>query len=291
MDLEQFCAEVGSEGPVTCVGGRSQWHVGGSVSSAAREVKAPVGIVEYEPAEMTVRVRAGTTVAELDAALAERGQMVPLDPRDPVRATVGGVLAVGHSGLRRLRYGPVRDAVLEVRYVSADGRLVKTGAPVVKNVTGYDIARLLVGSIGTLGFLAEVVLRCQPRPPVAQWLRSDGADPFEARRRLFRPSAVLWNGASTWVLLEGGAADVEAEAAALAGSWTVVDGPPALPPGRRSMRPGELSSLTGAFVAEVGIGTVHTNDDVPARPLDELHRKIKAAYDPAGRMNPGRRPE
>jgi NAD dependent epimerase/dehydratase family enzyme len=83
--------------------------------------------------------------------------MVPLDPVDPERATVGGVLAVGESGIRRLRYGPVRDTVLEVRFVNAAGKVVKAGGPVVKNVTGYDLCRLLVGSVGTLGFLAEVV--------------------------------------------------------------------------------------------------------------------------------------
>src|SRR5436853_5867135 len=91
--LEAFAAEVGDSGPVTCVGGRTQWDVGGAVSSEAREVRAPTGVVTFEPAEMTVRVRAGTTVAELEATLAEGGQMVPLDPMRPDAATIGGVLA------------------------------------------------------------------------------------------------------------------------------------------------------------------------------------------------------
>ena len=204
------------------------------------DLTAPVGVVEYEPAEMIVRVGAGTTCAALDAVLAEHGQMVPLDPTSPETATVGAVLAVGRSGIRRLRYGPVRDTLLEAKLVLADGTTVKAGGPVVKNVTGYDLCRLFVGSHGTLGFLVECVLRCQPRPAVARWLRSAaaGADPFEARQRLFRPSSILWDGASTWVLLEGRAAEVDAELSALGAGWEDVEGPPPIPTGgRESLRP------------------------------------------------------
>jgi glycolate oxidase FAD binding subunit len=295
--LQQFAKEVGGvdDGPVTCVGGRTQWSVGGEVEAAAREVRAPAGVVEFEPAEMVVRVRAGTTVAELDAALAEGGQQVPLDPQVPARATVGGVLAVGHSGVRRLRYGPVRDTVLEVTAVLADGRLVKAGGPVVKNVSGYDLGRVLVGSLGTLGLLAEVVLRAAPRPAVSRWLRSGGADPFEVRRRLFRPSSILWDGMETWVLLEGHGADVDAETVALGHGWIDAVGPPPLPSGgRRSLRSGELGDLHGTFLAEVGVGTVHTGEPVERPQPDAstlaLHGRLKETFDPTGRMNPGRRP-
>src|SRR3954471_1572440 len=117
MDLKAFAASVGDDGPVTVVGGRTQWDVGGAVDTSAREVHAPAGIVEFEPAEMTVRCGAGTPVAELDAALGEHGQCVALAGEH--EATVGGVLAVGRSGLRRLREGPMRDVLLEARYVSA----------------------------------------------------------------------------------------------------------------------------------------------------------------------------
>src|SRR4029077_12080729 len=120
-------------------------------------------------------------------------------------ATVGGVLAVGRSGIRRLGYGPVRDTLLEARYVSAEGRRVKAGGPVVKNVSGFDLCRLLVGSLGTLGLLAQVVLRCRPLPAVSRWL-AGGADPFDLLGRLYRPSSILWDGTTTWVLLEGHAA-------------------------------------------------------------------------------------
>ena len=294
MDLAAFAEEVGSDGPVAPVGGRTQWDVGGAVDVSAREIAAPSGIVEFEPAEMVVRVRAGTTVAELDSALAARGQMVPLDPTDRERATIGGVLAVGHSGVRRLRFGPIRDTVLEATFVSAEGALVKGGGPVVKNVTGFDLPRLLVGSLGTIGILAEVVLRAQPLPVVSRWFRGSG-DPFVARAQLFRPSSILWDGTSTWVLLEGHPADVEAELRALGGggaAWSEVESAPQLPRARVSMRPRELRHVAAqAFVAEIGVGTVHV-EQAPAREPDPssraLHSRIKEAFDPTGRLNPGR---
>ena len=227
--LDAFAALVGSEGPVCVAGGRTQWSVGGLPAVGTREVAAPAGIESHQPAEMIVRVRAGTTVAALNDVLAEGGQMVPLDPADPRRATVGGVLAVGHSGRRRLRYGALRDCVLEVTFVSSSGQLIRAGGPVVKNVTGYDLCRLLVGSLGTLGLLAEVVLRCYPQPAAARWLVGDGVDPFEVIRLLYRPSSVLWDGSRVWVLLEGHAADVAAQAALLGSRFVDVADPPALP--------------------------------------------------------------
>jgi glycolate oxidase FAD binding subunit len=303
-----FAAEVGppEAGPVVAVGGRTQWDVGGTLDPGleVREVRAPVGVVAVEAADMTVRVRAGTTVAELDDALAEVGQAVAL-PAWP-GATVGGVLAVGRSGVRRLGWGPVRDTVLEVRYVSADGPVVKAGGPTVKNVSGFDLCRLLVGSLGTLGLLAEVVLRTRPLPATERWLAGD-ADPFDLIDRLHRPTSLLWDGTTTWVLLAGHPADVEAQARLTGLADT--DGRPELPPHRWSLRPSALRSFTGGtaggdagtgsataarFVAEVGVGIVHCDVPQPPRPTDAavvaLHERVKALFDPTGRLAPGRDP-
>jgi glycolate oxidase FAD binding subunit len=293
--LTAFAAEVGTVGPVAVAGGRTAWGVGGPLDPSARVVRAPAGVVEYEPAEMTVRVGAGTTVAGLDEVLAEAGQAVALPDWDG--ATIGGVLAVGRDGLRRLGWGPVRDVLLEARYVSAEGRLVKAGGPTVKNVSGYDLCRLLVGSLGTLGLLAEVVLRTRPLPPVAQWFAGAG-DPFSLRTSLYWPSSILWDGHTTWVLLEGHQVDVDAEGQILeAAGLAAVDGRPALPPHRHRVDPGSLASLSsdgGVFVAEVGVGVVHRSTP-PAPPVvadavADLNRRIKVQFDPTGRLNPGRHP-
>src|SRR5688500_15159747 len=203
MDLAAFAEEVGMEGPVTIAGTGSR---GGPVADV-RCVHAPSGIEWLRADEMTVCCGAGTTVAELDEALVGYGQCVAIPPH----GTVGGALAVGRSGIRRLGYGPVRDTLLQARYVSAAGGVVKAGRPTVKNVTGFDLCRLLVGSQGTLGFIGDVILRTRPRARFEQWF-STAADPWQTLAALYRPTSVLWDGTTTWVLLEGDERDVAAAA-------------------------------------------------------------------------------
>jgi FAD/FMN-containing dehydrogenase len=282
--VAEFATEVGTEGPVTVSGTGTR---GGPVAGV-RQVTAPAGIEWIEPAEMTMRCGAGTTVAEIDVALAEFGQCVAV----PDGGTIGGALAVGHSGLRRLGWGPVRDTVLQLRYVSSAGDVVKVGGPTVKNVSGFDLCRLFVGSRGTLGFLADVILRTRPRPVDERWFSSE-RDPWELLTELYRPTSILWDGATTWALLDGHPDDVlpQAEASGL----RAADGPPELPEHRWSMAPTALSDLRseqpGSFVAEIGVGVVHhTRPQIRPTPdpvTVELHRRITFEFDPDGRLNPG----
>jgi glycolate oxidase FAD binding subunit len=281
-----FAADVGGDGPVTISGLGTR---GGPVDGV-RCVRAPVGIEWIEPAEMTMRCGAGTSVAEVDAALAEHGQCVAIPPS----GTIGGALAVGHSGLRRLGWGPVRDTLLQVRYVSAAGEVVKGGGPTVKNVSGFDMCRLIVGSRGTLGFIAEVILRTRPLPTHEQWFTSI-ADPWTLLAGLYRPTSVLWDGTTTWVLLDGHPDDVESQATRF--DLARVEGPPDLPEYRWSMAPSALAELgddPDPFVAEIGVGIAHHSRPAVERELDpviaDLTSRITTEFDPRGRLNPGRAP-
>ena len=124
------------------------------------------GVVDYEPADMTATFRAGSLLKEAQAVLGRNGQFIGLDPPYADLATLGGILATNSSGPRRLRYGASRDLVIAIRVVHADGKVTKGGAKVVKNVTGYDMNKLYIGSLGTLGIIVEVTFRLHPMPAV-----------------------------------------------------------------------------------------------------------------------------
>ncbi|OGO49861.1 MAG: hypothetical protein A2148_02530 [Chloroflexi bacterium RBG_16_68_14] len=126
-------------------------------------------VLEHEPADLTVTVEAGMTLGRLQALLAERGQFLPIDPPAgradaPSDATIGGVLAAGVSGPSRHAYGLPRDWLLGCRVVQADGTVFKGGGRVVKNVAGYDLPKLLIGSLGTLGVIVEATFKVAPLP-------------------------------------------------------------------------------------------------------------------------------
>jgi glycolate oxidase FAD binding subunit len=282
---DEFAGQVGVDGEVAIEGLATR---GGAVGDV-RTVAAPSGIEWIQPAEMTIRCGARTPVEEVDSALAEYGQCVAV----PGGGTIGGALSVGRNGIRRLGYGPMRDVLLQAHYVSAKGEVVKVGGPTVKNVSGFDLCRLLVGSRGTLGFVSDVILRTRPRGVHEQWFSSD-RDPWDLLTELYRPTSVLWDGETTWVLLEGHADDIRSQAES--SGLQDADGPPALPTEARwSLPPSELPSLRiaapGSFVAEIGVGIVHHTH--PAAVVDpdfatvELHRRIKSEFDPKGRLNPG----
>lgn len=293
--LGAFAAVIGADGPVAVEGGRTRWGVGGALDPGTRIVRAPHGVVEHVPEEMTVRVRAGTTVAELEATLSPAGQRSALPDRG---GTVGGALTVGENHLDVGTRRTVRESVLEVRYVSAEGRVVTGGGPTVKNVSGFDLPRLFVGSLGTLGCIAEVVLRVNPIPAASQWLRCAEADPHRVHARMWRPACVLGDGATTWVHLEGHVVDVEAQVASLGAGWDHADGPPPLPAHRWSVSPGVVGDPearpAGRFVASYGVGIIFADEPQPPRPLPAaaaaISARMKENFDPTGRLNPGRTP-
>jgi glycolate oxidase FAD binding subunit len=135
------------------------------------------GIVEYDPAELTLTARAGTPVSELGAALAEHGQYLPFDPPLAAQgASIGGVVASATSGPGAFRYGTVRDFVIGVQVVDGTGELVRGGGRVVKNAAGFDLPKLMVGSAGRLGVLTQVSLKVFPRPRAVATVAFELAD-------------------------------------------------------------------------------------------------------------------
>jgi glycolate oxidase len=161
----------------------------------ALEVGGLRGVVEYDPAELTVTVLAGTPVAELAGALAEHGQHLPFDPPlAAAGATIGGTIAAGISGPGRLRHGGARDFVIGVRFLDGRGVLVAGGGRVVKNAAGFDLPKLLTGSLGRLGVIVELTLKVLPAPEEWASLRLEMGDldsALDAVARLARSSLEL----------------------------------------------------------------------------------------------------
>jgi len=299
-------------------------------------------LVAYQSAEMIAVVEAGMRVGELDRILAEGGQEWPCDA--PTTATVGGVIAAAATSPRRLRVGPIRDTVIEMEVVTGDGRLVRSGARTVKSVTGYDLHKLMTGSLGTLGVIVQVALKVRPRPHARRSVRAAGG--LEVGRRLLdavpNPVAVLAMPEVVELCLEGWPEEVErqVEAADRVAGVIVVTEDGAFP----SERPWETSDVVaevavppsrlaealsrpfpdllgphleswGALLG-VGIGWIGLSSsdggldalraranalggiapvvkgpgglgtDVP--PGLDVHRRLKAAMDPAGVLAPGR---
>lgn len=283
--IDEFAAAVGTVDPVGVEGSRTR----GGAPEGVRVVRAPVGIVRIDAAEMVLECGAGTTMDEVHAALADVGQTVSI----PSGGTIGGALASGVSDITRLAHGPMRDVLLQTHFVAASGKVTKAGGPTVKNVSGFDLCRLLVGARGTLGFFGDVIVRTRPLPRASRWF-STRHEPFGLLASLYRPVAILWDGATTWVRLDGDPHDIEATAAA--SDLEPIEGPPPIPgPYRWSMPPSELHGLRGStpgsFMAEVGVGVVHRDVPQPQRPIAPeiraLHDRIKQQFDPSGRMNPG----
>jgi glycolate oxidase FAD binding subunit len=228
-EASQVLAATAADGlAVAFAGGGSKLGLGNPPERVDLEVQTQGlnQILEHAAGDLVVRAQAGVRLADLQAALAPAGQWLALDPPEP-RATVGGVVAANASGPRRLRYGTVRDLIIGITVVLADGTVAHAGGKVVKNVAGYDLAKLFCGSLGTLGMVAEAIFRLHPLPAATAVVTVQVESPTQAGRavqRLLRsplePSATElvvgewgWPGRLT-VVFEGIQPGVEAQAAA-----------------------------------------------------------------------------
>jgi len=285
--------------------------------------------VAYDPAEMLCVVEAGVRIHDLNELLAEGGQEWPVDA--PSDATVGGVIAADVALPRQLRVGALRDTVVEMEIVTGDGRRVRSGARTVKNVTGFDLHRLLTGSLGTLGVITQVALKVRPLPKAARTLMTtDGG--IELGRRILAevplPAAVLASPDSVVVRLEGWEEEVAEQASVLGGLTSFRDvevfPPPLFPDApivaEAAVAPSALEALldgVGEYRASLGVGhawvpcpnletLTRLRDGVDelggiapvirgqgglgdqTLPAPQIQRGIKAAFDPAGILAPGR---
>ena len=213
--------------PLRLRGHGSKDFYGGLLSGEVLDLSAHRGIVAYEPTELYLTARCGTPLADIEAALAEKGQMLACEPPRFSGATLGGCLATGLSGPRRMQAGAVRDFVLGVKLVDGRGQVLEFGGQVMKNVAGYDVSRLVVGSMGTLGVVAEATLKVLPQP-VAETTLEFTCDADEAVRRLndwgaqpLPVSASFWHQGRLWLRLSGAAAAVDAACRRLGGKVAV----------------------------------------------------------------------
>jgi len=165
--------------------GSKDWY-GNALKGEVLDTRSHAGIVAYEPTELFVTAQCGTPVAEIETALAVQGQCLPFEPpRFAAGSTVGGVVAAGLSGPRRASAGSLRDYVLGVKILDGAARELTFGGQVMKNVAGYDVSRLIAGSLGTLGLITEVTLKVLPVPVAAATLRFE-MDQTEALDKLNR---------------------------------------------------------------------------------------------------------
>jgi glycolate oxidase FAD binding subunit len=197
------------------------WGGAASDVDAVLDTTGLTGVLAYEPADMTVAVRAGTSLADLQDVLAGHGQRIALDAaRIPLGATVGGLLATADGGPARHAYGTLRDTVIGITVVLADGTVARSGGHVIKNVAGYDLAKLFHGSLGTLGVVAEVVLRVYPIPPVTRTVAvaCTPAEGFDLAGRMvaeaLEPAALEWFAGRLLARFEGAAEEGVARRAA-----------------------------------------------------------------------------
>ncbi len=221
---ERIRAAAAARRPLLIRAGGSKDFYGGPLAGELLDVSPLTGITHCEPTELVISARAGTPLEELERVLAGHAQMLAFEPpRFDGRATVGGAVASGLSGPRRAYCGAVRDFVLGVEMVDGRGERLRFGGRVMKNVAGFDLSRLMAGSLGTLGLLAEVTLKTVPLPRAECTLRFEMDQPQALRSMTLwatRPlplSATTWEGGALHVRLSGAEAALRAARQVLGG--------------------------------------------------------------------------
>ena len=326
--------------PLRLRGGGTKDFYGNEPRGEILGTAAYAGIESYEPSELVVTARCGTPLRELEKVLQDNRQGLPFEPPHfGPQATLGGCVAAGLSGPRRASAGALRDFVLGVKLIDGRGRALSFGGQVMKNVAGYDVARLAAGSLGTLGVIAEVSLKVLPLPAaeVTLELEADEAGALaEMNRWAGRPlpvSATAWHAGRLRVRLSGSSAAVASALGKLGGApldaqsfwvdireqrhsffggpeplWRLAvpsTTPPLALPGdtliewsgglRWLKSAAEAAEVRAAAQRAGGHATLFRATDKAAgvfaalEPVAlRLHRELKAAFDPAGILNPGR---
>ena len=221
---ERIREAAGRAAPLRLRGAGSKDFYGGTLRGEVLDTRAHAGIVDYEPTELVVTARCGTPLAELEGALAAQGQMLAFEPPHfGSGATLGGCVAAGLSGPRRAAAGALRDFVLGARVIDGRASELAFGGRVMKNVAGYDVSRLLAGSLGTLGLILEVSLKVLPRPAAERTLRRElpQEKALESLNRwagtALPVSASAWRDGELTVRLSGAERAVQAAAEKLGG--------------------------------------------------------------------------
>jgi glycolate oxidase FAD binding subunit len=276
-------------------------------------------VLAHEPEDMTITVEAGITVGRLQERAARAGQWLPIDPPHPDRCSVGSLIAGNSSGSRRYGYGTIREHLIGLGVVLADGRLVRSGGRVVKNVAGYDLQKLFVGSRGTLGVIVEATFKLLPVPEAERLVQARCDSLAEAgglvervvEARLMPVILDLHNLAGngsgrTFTVVVGFAGTREFVDQQINRARQIgVDGPFAgdpqdqfwsdpAPAGMVSVLPSSTVEILGGmgeatWLAHAGNGVIHhRGGEVPPGPVlpGALLRRIKAAFDPKGLFPP-----